>query len=230
MFVCSGWFLKSERACVKCQENFSSISGISCRNAHFVCREDFQLFCKNFVESCRNDSSVLKIRKGRLHCPLHSLSQRNPKLSPSTLAPCNSAPYSHSKIIKNTTAYISEMCVSVRKEYLLLKKSTAESNRKVESFVRELRRAIHDPRQCGECGFGPVEINGCDDLISHHNEERSGYRTSNECPACGRLAQTKGEWPVWNGRLPPPPPSSASLPPPPNPPPLSICTTFAMWA
>ena len=48
---------------------------------------------------------------------------------------------------------------------------------------------MRDPRQCGRCGFGPVDHAGCDSLNSHHGEVAmaggGSNLVSNACPRCG---------------------------------------------
>ena len=55
--------------------------------------------------------------------------------------------------------------------------------------LNALAVAMADPRQCGRCGFGPVDHAGCSDLRYHHLEVsmRGGSRAavSNACPRCG---------------------------------------------
>ncbi|CAK9088183.1 Uncharacterized protein SCF082_LOCUS41646 [Durusdinium trenchii] len=59
-----------------------------------------------------------------------------------------------------------------------------------------------DPRQCGRCGFGPVDHQGCDSLSTHHNETTSrGFRIQNDCLRCGWFVYSLREWPRWDGEL-----------------------------
>ena len=36
--------------------------------------------------------------------------------------------------------------------------------------LNEIALGMDDPRQCGRCGFGPVDHRGCSDLRAHHME------------------------------------------------------------
>jgi hypothetical protein len=79
---------------------------------------------------------------------------------------------------------------------------------------REARRLLeqqlvsHYPngRQCGSCGFGPVDLSGCRCLASHHGQ-RTGNGAggasvvSNACPSCGWFSPDSKAWPRWKGRL-----------------------------
>lgn len=63
---------------------------------------------------------------------------------------------------------------------------------------------MSDPRQCGRCGFGPVDHAGCDSLSSHHGEVAMGRSSganlvSNACPRCGWFVPSLRAWPAWDG-------------------------------
>ena len=63
---------------------------------------------------------------------------------------------------------------------------------------------MSDPRQCGRCGFGPVDHSGCDSLSSHHGEVAvargsAANLVSNACPRCGWFVPSLRAWPAWDG-------------------------------
>ena len=61
--------------------------------------------------------------------------------------------------------------------------------------LRAVAGVLRDPRQCGQCGFGPVEKdNGCDHL--GHNHHHGGV--SNACPRCGWFVTSFSQWPRWD--------------------------------
>jgi len=66
---------------------------------------------------------------------------------------------------------------------------------------RQLAAALPGARQCGECGYGPIEHYACDNLQSHHNEARGRNRINNACPQCGWFRENIASWPKWNGRM-----------------------------
>ncbi|CAE7473305.1 unnamed protein product, partial [Symbiodinium pilosum] len=69
--------------------------------------------------------------------------------------------------------------------------------------LNELAAAMDDPRQCGRCGFGPVDHRGCSDLSAHHGEVSipGGAAVSNQCPRCGWFVHRLTEWPLWDGEM-----------------------------
>lgn len=69
--------------------------------------------------------------------------------------------------------------------------------------LNEVAAAMEDPRQCGRCGFGPVDHRGCSDLSAHHGEVSipGGAAISNRCPRCGWFVSVLSEWPEWDGEL-----------------------------
>jgi hypothetical protein len=63
-----------------------------------------------------------------------------------------------------------------------------------------LKRQMPQARQCGSCGFGPVDIYGCADLVAHHGQAVGlRGRIQNTCPNCGWFASSSSEWPKWDG-------------------------------
>ena len=71
--------------------------------------------------------------------------------------------------------------------------------------LNALAAAMTDPRQCGRCGFGPVDHSGCSDLRYHHMEirVRGGSRAavSNACPRCGWFTGRLQDWAPWDGEM-----------------------------
>ncbi|CAE7486764.1 unnamed protein product [Symbiodinium natans] len=69
--------------------------------------------------------------------------------------------------------------------------------------LNEVAAAMDDPRQCGRCGFGPVDHRGCSNLSAHHGEVSipGGAAISNQCPRCGWFVSTLSAWPEWDGEL-----------------------------
>ncbi|KAK3258540.1 hypothetical protein CYMTET_32421 [Cymbomonas tetramitiformis] len=67
-----------------------------------------------------------------------------------------------------------------------------------------LAEGMTDPRQCGCCGYGPVDHSGCSDLRAHHGERRngqSGGHVSNACPRCTWFTPNLHSWPPWDSSL-----------------------------
>lgn len=71
----------------------------------------------------------------------------------------------------------------------------------VEEQVR-LAETMQDPRQCPNCGFGPVSYAGCADLRAHHHEivVRGAY-TDNSCPRCGYFSPNLDSWLPFDGDM-----------------------------
>ncbi len=91
--------------------------------------------------------------------------------------------------------------------------NTAERTRKIEMFkkhyqlqnlAKSLKQNFPDARQCGKCGYGPLDKVKCDNLRTHHNQVITGeIRYDNSCPGC--KAPPPHDWnelPLWNGKLP----------------------------
>jgi len=62
---------------------------------------------------------------------------------------------------------------------------------------------------CGQCQFGPIDHGWCNNLSTHHGEEKSNNTSASEttprsvvnnsCPKCGWFADDIGAWPKWDG-------------------------------
>lgn len=50
---------------------------------------------------------------------------------------------------------------------------------------------------CLRCHYGPVLLNGCTDLMAHHNDQGR----SNACPRCGWFTNNAQDWLPWDGKL-----------------------------
>ncbi len=66
---------------------------------------------------------------------------------------------------------------------------------------RQLREQLPNARQCGRCGYGPVEHLACFDLAVHHGQMSGSTRIDNSCPRCGWFNRDVASWPRWDGRL-----------------------------
>ena len=69
-------------------------------------------------------------------------------------------------------------------------------------LAAQLRQSMPNARQCGQCGFGPVEHVACGDLQTHQGQQAGNARIDNRCPSCGWFSRDIREWPQWNGQLP----------------------------
>lgn len=68
-------------------------------------------------------------------------------------------------------------------------------------LARQLRQQMPNARQCGGCGFGPIDHFACDDLARHHGERHGAATVDNGCPKCGWFRADVGAWPRWSGTL-----------------------------
>lgn len=73
----------------------------------------------------------------------------------------------------------------------------------VEALRVSMQQLLPNARQCGGCGFGPIDHVGCADLQRHHGESTGRGTISNACPKCGWFAATVDSWPRWDGRTQP---------------------------
>ena len=100
-------------------------------------------------------------------------------------------------------------------EHMMWQRAQEEMHRRMREFTEEqrqqaeardlseaLRKEFPNARQCGRCGFGPVDHVACFDLGTHHHEQRGRARINNACPRCSYFSRDVNDWPRWDGRLP----------------------------
>lgn len=65
--------------------------------------------------------------------------------------------------------------------------------------LQQLASLFPNARQCGRCGWGPVELAECDDLTAYHGQQirwGSSVRIDNACHRCGWFSPDIKQWPV----------------------------------
>jgi len=67
--------------------------------------------------------------------------------------------------------------------------------------LRSQLTASNTAYQCPQCGFGPIQIEGCWDLFSHHNQNSGGAQIKNNCQNCGFFTSDRNKWDRWDGSI-----------------------------
>ena len=102
------------------------------------------------------------------------------------------------KILDNDTASLfMKSCNEFwkRKEFLYRNERITKrvlSNNK-ERF--DLMCALHDPRMCPECSFGPLVNENCDNMVTHSDQFH------NACPSCMFFSNNWQDYPPWDGNM-----------------------------
>ena len=189
------------RNCVICHERFERSSMVICSvGEHAVCKSCFQQYVD--VEM-QNDIQQLR-------CPLwpsHAGGCRG-LFSEETIARMFS---SESNTVLLMHKYIKWLKKQIRSEeyknshavlnQIVAALSKAMPHLNQEIIERQLREAVPNARQCGKCGFGPVEHFACGNLETHHGQRVGRAAIQNKCPHCGWFASNINQWPKWNGKL-----------------------------
>ena len=165
-----------------------------CDHDHVTCDECFERYsgeCISRLETTnllasegeKAEAALDDVRMqelaGQLHCPS-----------------CKSGPFSDRQVaLHMSNEGFSRYCGA---------RTLLPAARKVKKALEkgaELKALFPHARQCGSCGFGPVEHMACSDLAAHHGELRAGAgaRIDNACPACGWFAENIEQWPAWDG-------------------------------
>lgn len=70
------------------------------------------------------------------------------------------------------------------------------------TLADQLRREFPTARQCPRCERGPVVIDGCWTLATHHGDSNArGFVIDNRCPWCKEFTEDQRTWPRWDGRI-----------------------------
>ena len=187
--------------CVICHEHFERSSMVICSvGEHAVCKSCFQQYVD--VEM-HNDIQQLR-------CPLwpsHAGGCRG-LFSEDAIARMFSSDSNsvslmgkyfkwrekkiRSEEYKNSHAVLNQIAAALSKTIPHLNQEIIE---------RQLREAVPNARQCGRCGFGPVEHFACGNLETHQGQRVGRAAIQNKCPQCGWFASNINQWPKWNGKL-----------------------------
>ena len=186
--------------CVICHERFEQSSMAICSvDEHAVCKSCFQQYVD--VEM-QNDIQQFR-------CPLwtsHAGGCRG-LFSEKTIARMFSSESNTVSLEK----YIEWVRKQIRSEeyknshavlnQIVAALSKAMPHLNQEIIERQLREAVPNARQCGSCGFGPVEHFACGNLATHQGQRVGRAAIQNKCPHCGWFASNINQWPKWNGKL-----------------------------
>jgi hypothetical protein len=196
-----------------CFCEFPVNSGLMCSDAHFICEDDLNLYVKS--ESQIDDMMTLRARRARVFCPMKRLKSCNsPEFSDRDLA-CQVSDETFSCYLLARERLIDQDAFEAAHQSLeaTLHQITQDLRTQgkcvylsTELVTEQLRRLLPDPRQCGACGFGPVDPYACSDLQAHHGEESHLPGThaaaiNNSCPKCSWFAPNLDAWPRWAGAL-----------------------------
>jgi hypothetical protein len=185
------------RHCVICFEETEV--GTSSQNcAHFVCATCLDSYVKSELDAAEESDRRLKeVRDdgGNLRCPCRtdgcsgffSDGDLGLMLPQGTIQRYSNAKRDHEEHRRWQEEHSHETDPEVLREGLL--------------------RDMPNAKQCGRCGFGPIEHYACADLASHHNQWVQNWvgsynQIKNECPRCGWWARSSSDWPAWDGNLP----------------------------
>ena len=157
--------------CDKCFERYASECASRLETTNLLASEAEK------AEGARDDVRMQQLA-GQLHCPS-----------------CKSGPFTDRQVALHTSDEgFAKYCGA---------RALLPAARKVKKALEkgaELKALFPHARQCGSCGFGPVEHMACGDLAAHHGELRAGdVRIDNACPACGWFAESIEQWPQWDG-------------------------------
>jgi hypothetical protein len=198
--------------CVVCFDAFEPEYGVSCDDGHFLCggvhgddclgkharvvvmalRRTKLLAAQAEAAEAAIDTRRLRELAGAVHCPVPGCgalaftdAQIFGHVSGAVFVECNGA-----KVLLPVAREASRIFDVIR----------AKDARRIVEL--QLQTLLPYSRQCGRCGMGPVDFDGCEDLGAHHDELCGEARINNSCQKCGWFAESINDWPRWNGQHP----------------------------
>jgi hypothetical protein len=220
-----------QQQCVVCFDDFDAAGGGSCGGDHSICADCLSGHVARELEVVSEDNDRLaahRQRGGRIRCasyggPGGCGSDYSDRTLARCLAPAVFEAYRAAqdrtvedrifaeaqeritRAVRETEDRIFAERLQAEENQFAEEEEAARARRQAErdrqALVEALRRDFPNARQCGGCGFGPIDHMACNNLRTHHGEQRGPGRINNACPRCGWFRNSIGEWPRWDGRV-----------------------------
>ena len=220
-----------QQQCVVCFDDFDAAGGGSCGGDHSICADCLSGHVARELEVVSEDNDRLaahRQRGGRIRCasyggPGGCGSDYSDRTLARCLAPAVFEAYRAAqdrtvedrifaeaqeritRAVRETEDRIFAERLQAEENQFAEEEEAARARRQAErdrqALVEALRRDFPNARQCGGCGFGPIDHMACNNLRTHHGEQRGPGRINNACPRCGWFRGSIGEWPRWDGRV-----------------------------
>ena len=220
-----------QQQCVVCFDDFDAAGGGSCGGDHSICADCLSGHVARELEVVSEDNDRLaahRQRGGRIRCasyggPGGCGSDYSDRTLARCLAPAVFEAYRAAqdrtvedrifaeaqeritRAVRETEDRIFAERLQAEENQFAEEAEAARARRQAErdrqALVEALRRDFPNARQCGGCGFGPIDHMACNNLRTHHGEQRGPGRINNACPRCGWFRNSIGEWPRWDGRV-----------------------------
>ena len=211
----------SEDTCLICLEPVTEAPlgqpryAVTCGGGHFLHDACLESMLISNVEALRARSALvleaetastdaLATLEGRVRCPMPSCSSGP---WPDSLVATHVADEAFQTYLLGRTMLPAARELATALERARRSMGTAEGGEDLqaaadEALTCELLKASFAgrARQCARCFLGPVDLDGCANLASHHGESDGRGRVDNSCPRCGWFADSWEMWPVWDGR------------------------------
>mmetsp|Transcript_14652 Transcript_14652/g.33141 ORF Transcript_14652/g.33141 Transcript_14652/m.33141 type:complete len:269 (-) Transcript_14652:32-838(-) len=188
------------------QDHDEGTLAVACDNDHYLCQECFSGWVRSESDIAHNPQNIL-LNGGRITCPCAKVADIH----------CDSLAYAN-KLIALTVSdeEIYEQYLRAR-DYVVGKEAVAGALSKIQQHdgsnmnaveqesIRNLYKlddGTYSAYMCAHCSFGPIDHGWCNNLQSHHGEQKAGGgNINNACPQCGWFAASIAKWPKWDGQF-----------------------------
>ena len=196
--------------CCICLET-NADGGIHCSSLdiqHFTCVECLSAYVNDKCHFDDSDGSAAswKAREGNILCPMAS----DCSSSPCAYLTCTSHPFSTQQLARLLPESSFDNYMQAKEKYagvVAFDKLVNEYGGVVKDsnqlLVDQIKRTNPDARQCPQCGYGPITLIHCTDLMAHQGQvvgvkaDGSEITISNNCPECGFLGPIWSAYPIW---------------------------------
>lgn len=181
------------------EDHDPNVLAVACDNGHYLCQPCFASWVQSQSDIDSNPQKII-LNGGKVHCVCKQSSN------------CNSGAFGNKLIAMATSEEIYEQYLRAR-DFVVGKDAVAGALSKlsvggVDAIEQEQIRNMYrkgdgsfSTYMCGQCQFGPIDHGWCNNLATHHGEEKQNGRSvvNNACPKCGWFAEDISVWPRWDG-------------------------------
>jgi ubiquitin len=156
--------------------------GLKCSAAHFTCDACFSEYVR--TESTSDNDAIVTEREGRIPCPECKVLFTDEVVN-------EHCPGGILSLYMATRLRITEARGFQRAQQV------RQTEGQTAVIAAQIRKEMPNARQCGSCGYGPVDHFRCSNLGTHHGQGG----VNNACPRCKHFVADISQWPLWDGKF-----------------------------
>jgi len=190
-------------------EHDPNVLALACNNQHYLCLPCFSAWVESESDIDGNPQKVIQ-NGGKIHCVCKQTHRCTSEAFGSKLIASATSDDVYEKYLRAREFVVGKEAVSGALSNISL--GTGSMNSVEQEQIRNMYRTgdgSYSTYMCGQCQFGPIDHGWCNNLSTHHGEEKSNNTSASEttprsvvnnsCPKCGWFADDIGAWPKWDG-------------------------------